>query len=322
MVIADSNKGSYFVLEINLDIYMGIESKILSQKIENGIDIVLAKMNANENVYKFVNRNKYIYFFGTSTRKRKGQLNKIIEEILIKPEIIEEYYTAALLKTEFKKNIELYKKDKNLKLTIEPTIFSNYNGNDIRFLDNPSMSNWYPWQRELHQEIYYKTGEIKPANSRRIIFLYDEKGNSGKSTWFKYEFWKNPTQIGVLCFGTASQLRSSLVNMGDAKKIYLVDIPRSKEKNASDSDLLNAIESLKNGLVQSSMYGGNNILIMEPPHIIVSSNYLFEDTGLSKDRWVIFQIENKKLINITEKVIRKIIKEKYKENKIKKLEID
>ena len=53
------------------------------------------------------------------------------------------------------------------------------------------------------------------------------------------------------------------------------------------------------------MYGNAANLLMEPPHIIVSSNFLFKMSSLSKDRWEILEIKNKKLENITKKVKNK-----------------
>ncbi len=74
--------------------------------------------------------------------------------------------------------------------------------------------------------------------------------------------------------------------MWTSKKIYFIDLPLNKEKYANDSDLLNAIEDLKNGFLTSPRYGKakDASILIKPPHIIMSNNYLFEHIGLSKDR--------------------------------------
>lgn len=301
-MISDTNKGSYFSLKLNLEPYFEVENQIINQKIENAVDIVLSTMSANENVYKFKSNDSLIYLFGTTNRKRKGQLDKLVDKNIIENQLILSYTTRSLLKTEFNQCIETLKKKTTLQLVDEPIVFSGYRGEDIKFLD--SKSNWYPWQLELYNELYYKTGEIRTADTRKITFLYDPVGNVGKSMWIKHLYIKNPDAIAKVSSGNASQLRSCLIGMGTSKKIYFIDLPRSKEKYSNDSDILNAIEDLKNGFISSPMYGRDSSMIMEPPHIIVSSNYLFEDTGLSKDRWIIYEIgKAKNLINITQKVL-------------------
>jgi hypothetical protein len=297
MVIADPNKGSYFYLEIGIDQYLvNKTNNVITQEIENSVDIILSLMTANENVYKFVGIDKIIYLFATNQRKRKGQLVKQVDKYLIEKGLITSYDVISFLKAEFKGYLIELKKKQSLKLVAEPTTFSGYNGRDLQFLDE-SKKNWYPWQKEIYDELFYSTGEIKPADPRKIIFIYDPKGASGKSVFIKYLYTKHSDGISKVSSGTASQLRSCLIAMGPTKKIYFIDIPRSKEKYSSDSDLLNAIEDLKNGFLSSPMYGRDATLLIEPPHIVIISNYLFEDSGLSKDRWVVKQIKKDKTLS-------------------------
>ena len=50
------------------------------------------------------------------------------------------------------------------------------------------------------------------------------------------------------------------------------------------------------------MYGSGRTLLMEPPHIIVSSNYNLDYNLLSEDRWEVYEISDKKLkkVNINQ----------------------
>ena len=128
---------------------------------------------------------------------------------------------------------------------------------------------------------------------RAIISRVDLKGNSGKSSFFKWIFLQNPNRVGRISYGSSSQLRSILTK-GSAKKIYIIDLPRSKERNDNEIDLLSAIEDLKTGFVINNMYGDGGALIMEPPHVIVSSNYILDRDALSQDRWVNCKIDNQK----------------------------
>ena len=43
------------------------------------------------------------------------------------------------------------------------------------------------------------------------------------------------------------------------------------------------------------MYGRNNELIMEPPHIVLSVKYPFQKGSITKDSWQIDEIKNNKL---------------------------
>lgn len=61
-----------------------------------------------------------------------------------------------------------------------------------------------------------------------------------------------------------------------------------------EEDLLSVIEDLKSGLVINVMYGSGKTLLMEPPHIIVSSNYKLNYENLSKDRWEVYEITTSK----------------------------
>ena len=126
---------------------------------------------------------------------------------------------------------------------------------------------------------------IREPDPRKIVFIYDEKGNSGKSSFYKYLYYYHAEDMRRITYGTASQLRTSLINIGP-KKIYLIDLTRSKEKQDEPLDLLSAIKDLKGGVVSSSMYmyGSGTTMLMDIPHIVVSSNYLFEFNSLSSDR--------------------------------------
>ena len=316
MVISDSNKGSYFLLTLELEGLYGVDENMVKQKIENSVDIILASMKVNDEFYKFVSRDKIIYLFATTTRKRNGQLNKLVEKNLVSKGLVETFDSIAFLKSEFYQCLEDFKTKKSLRLVAEPTNFSGYTGNDIKFFEG-DRSNWYPWQLQLDNLLFDPEGEIRPGDPRKIFFIVSRPGCEGKSSWCKFKFFKNPKDIGKLSFGSAAQLRSSLINMGP-KKIYFIDIPRSKEEKASNSDLLNIAEELKNGFLQSSFYGKNNVLIMSPPHIVIMSNYLFEDTGLSKDRWVVYEIVDKmkKMKDITKEVLNQQMKRKIRKKQI------
>lgn len=87
------------------------------------------------------------------------------------------------------------------------------------------------------------------------------------------------------------------------KKLYIIDLPRSKSRFDHQEDLLSVVEELKSGFVSNAMYGGGETLIMGPPHIVISSNHKFNSSLLSKDRWKIYKItQTNQLKDITTQV--------------------
>lgn len=226
-------------------------------------------------------------------------MNKLIEKNLLKKNLIESYRSESLLKSEYNSILEKLKQDKKLILVDEPINHEGYSAKDLEIFLN--LDNWHPWQKKLYDRIFFKTGGIREPDRREIIAIYDEDGNSGKSSFFKYLCYKYTADIGRLTYGSSSQLKSAVVAMGH-KKIYIIDLTRSKAKNDSETDLLSAIKDVKNGLVTTHMYGSGNTMLMDIPHVIVSSPYIFDQTLLSKDRWKILSIKSNDFIDITNKV--------------------
>ena len=312
MVISDKNKGSYFLLEVVITNFTRMNNNLL-RNFERELDIVLAAITATNNVYKFEShkQDRVLYLFSTAGRKRKGQLERLIEQSLNKKGLIEEYKVTGLLKSEFKVYLEQLKRKENLRLLSEPMNFDGYQGNDLKVFEDKEK--WFKWQQEVYDMLFFKTGNVKEPDPRTIITLYDPEGNTGKSSFFKYLYFTHPDKIARISYGSAQQLRSSLVNLS-AHKIYIVDLTRTKGKNDSEIDLISVLEDLKNGVVFNAMYGSGNNLLMEPPHIIVSANFVPKMNLLSKDRWKIYRIKNKKLTDIT---TSEIIKQNAQELKKK-----
>lgn len=164
-----------------------------------------------------------------------------------------------------------------------------YDGRELEFLRKPE--NRHPWQACILQFILDAAEiAIKNPDDRTIIWITDTQGNSGKSKLIKYLCY-NYDDIIKVPFGTATQLRASLISAG-AKKVYLVDMPRTMGDDDSIPSLIASIEDLKNGFLVSSMYGKTAKLMMEPPHIIIFSNALCPQQSLSTDRWHRYMLKN------------------------------
>lgn len=285
------NKSSYF--SIGLPITTNLQPDIYVEKLENKIDLIFHSMKVKSTWYKYMkpDYSEIIYFFKTEDRKRKGQLIKYCDQILDKNQ---QYKIQPHTKFSFDSSLARIENNPNFNLVHKPIIFSEYNASDIAIFENEK--NWYPWQKQIYSHVFGSNGNFKTAHPRHIISLVDRAGNSGKSSFFKWLFYHHPTAIGRIGYGSASQLRSSVVNIGK-KELYVVDLARSKSKTDRQEDLLSVLEDLKSGLVTNAMYGSGKTLIMEPPHIIVSSNYVLNYELLSKDRWEVYEITSKNTLN-------------------------
>lgn len=155
-----------------------------------------------------------------------------------------------------------------------------YQGEDLDMMENPLQ-----WQQSLLNLI------SEPADDRTIHWVYNDSGSVGKSKLTKYLSWKKLAL--TVPFGSASQIKTAICNTG-ARNCYLVDIPRSTGKDESMRDMFSALECIKNGHINSSMYGkGGQELFMKPPHVIVFSNMMPDFKLASKDRWKVYTLENK-----------------------------
>jgi hypothetical protein len=304
------NKNSYFILDVKIQDEDKSDIKY-KERLENKIDLVFSSLGTSYNqTYQFIKKDqkRIIYFFKTEKRKRRGQVVKFCDAHL--PENLV-YKTEAITKSYLDLSLIKLERDDNFKKVEEPSKFNDYSGGDLAIFENEK--NWFPWQRDIYKMIFHQDGSFREAHQRHIFSIIDIDGNSGKSSFFKYLLFKHPLGIGRLTYGTASQLRASSVNAGP-KKLYLIDLARSKSKNDSQECLLSAIEDIKNGLIVQNMFGSSNQLLMLPPHIIVSSNYGLKYNLLSADRWRIFKIDkNKKLGKLNQ-----AIEEQKRKDSIKK----
>lgn len=309
------NKNSYFFIKAVAN-KKHQSNDFFNEQVRNSLDIILGSMNATKENYIFKDKDSFLCFFKTVNRKRNGQLNKFAERHFSNLEL--EFSTQGLKKIDYDEGI-LKCKRKEFKILEEPeslVSYLNYNGNDLKIFKE--KADWHPWQREIYNQLFDDKDYIREADDRAIVSIVDMKGNSGKSSFFKWIFLKYPKQIGRISYGSACQLRSILTK-NNAKKIYIIDLPRSKGKNDNELDLLSTIEDLKTGFVINNMYGDGATLIMEPPHVIVSSNYILDREALSQDRWVNYKITKEKgLKRLSEREINSIESQSSKLLNVKK----
>lgn len=161
-----------------------------------------------------------------------------------------------------------------------------YKGRDLSVFDEKGF---YPWQASLYEAIFEDgTYNIKGTSGREVIWIEDLCGNTGKSLFTKFLCFNN-SNITKLAFGSGSQMRAAIVEEGP-QECYIIDIPRRLCNDDFENNIYSVIEDLKNGFIKSSMYGKPKTLFMEPPVVIIFSNFICPTEKLSIDRWKIYSI--------------------------------
>jgi hypothetical protein len=282
----DENKKTFFSITLDTS---KINNEFGIERTTNEMDLVLGVLNIKNNlsIFKAINKNEMIFFFETDERKRRGLIIKQCEKC-ISDDIT--FSAKALTKQIFSLEVERYTQSKNFSQENNFDGFNDYEGNDLKIFED--QKNWYPWQVSLHDKLFEPDGSIRKADPRKIYSITDPVGNSGKSSWSKNLIYKNFSEVGMIPSGSAAQLRSNIIKLG-MKKVYVIDLARSRAKDDSIEDILQICETLKNGLVQQSLFGGSGMILMEPPHVIITSNFVLDYELLTKDRWEIYKVNKK-----------------------------
>lgn len=148
-----------------------------------------------------------------------------------------------------------------------------------------------PWMTQLIDDIEKHGVIMDDKYFREIVHVYDIEGGHMKSSFTRYLLNKYKERVSYINpFGTANQI-SSCFAKGGAKDLYLLDLPRAFKTETgyhnNYPEICNVIEKLKDGVVSSSMYGDGQTLLMDPPFIIMFSNWKLERRKgeyFSKDR--------------------------------------
>ena len=309
------NKNSFF--KITFRVREGFSSKdyeTIYMDTEDKMEPVLTKVGAGIETFVIYNKKdlrEVTYIFKTSRRQRIALLRNTIKKH-IKPysdDVFESLNTEeerwgyvhshrkipqvaevrALTKINFNDEIKKFKNNTNLYRLKGENKQSTYNGKDIQRFGN--RDNWFTWQKKFYDMVYTEHGSYREADEREIIFIEDLKGKAGKSKFWKYLYSRDPHNIGLLNEATASQLKSNIVKLGE-RRLFIIDLPRTKGEIGYDG-LAAALELLKNGMINNSMYGEANVLITRPPFIVVTGNKMPE-AGWSIDRWKVYSLNDVK----------------------------
>ena len=138
------------------------------------------------------------------------------------------------------------------------------------------LESFYPWQRYIYTAISQK------PDKRKIYWIWEETGNTGKSSFVKYLCYKNKA---VLISGKANDMKYQIACMKIKPKIIIIDCPRSNLEYISYT----GIEEIKNGCFSSPKYE-SNMCIMPIPHLLIFANEKPDKWKMSLDRWDILEI--------------------------------
>lgn len=141
----------------------------------------------------------------------------------------------------------------------------------------------YPKDKPLRQwqAEFIHTVVEEPVDDRAVWWLYDERGNTGK-TWLSKYLVAN---YGAARFENAGSKDIAFAYKGEPVVIF--DFSRTT------MDHLNyqIIESLKNGILFSAKYA-STAKYFDPPHVICLANWKPNFGALSADRWRIHCLDD------------------------------
>lgn len=164
-------------------------------------------------------------------------------------------------------------------------------------LQNKSIARCLNYVRELywnkpkpklfnHKELrnYQKIwiDKLLNQNDRQILWIWDEFGNSGKSTVCN---WLLDNKS---CYFVDGGKYADILYGYDNEDIIIFDLPKSSE----DFCPYKAMEIFKNGRGFSSKYT-SGMKVFGPKKVIVMSNYEPDTETLIKDRWEIIKVISK-----------------------------
>lgn len=149
-----------------------------------------------------------------------------------------------------------------------------------------------PWQAEI---LAYLSG---PACPRKVVWVYDGPGNSGKTYLGKYVLRTDTGYRYVDRIDGSrnfSNLIQEFIEGGWEKKGLFINLTRDSEA----LKIYGAIETVKDGFATNTKYFCKAIDITRPKgdfqqeqhvHMIVFANFMPDTSKLSKDRWMIKEI--------------------------------
>ena len=144
---------------------------------------------------------------------------------------------------------------------------------------------FWPWQSKAVQL-------IDNVDDRTIYWIYEGRGNTGKSSLCKYLCVH---RRALLVSGKGNDIKYGIIKYFEQYHRYpslvIVDIPRQLQQFVSYS----AIEEIKNGCFFCGKYE-SSMAVFDSPRLICFSNARPQVELMSRDRWQIYRIVDKELV--------------------------
>lgn len=122
-------------------------------------------------------------------------------------------------------------------------------------------------------------------SKRKVIWVYDPVGGSGKSAFKKYCQYHH----GWVGFSYASAKDILyIVNKFQNKRVYFFNLSKTRSAEISESELYAALESIKDGDFLSTKYEPETVM-MNPCHVVVFANHLPRMSALTRGRFEIIK---------------------------------
>lgn len=146
--------------------------------------------------------------------------------------------------------------------------------------EETTVSKWdnftlYSWQTEA-------TEMLLDQGPRTIHWIYDPEGNKGKTELCNY--LSQYYSAIVLSDGKSQDIAHCYGN----EKLVLFDYTRDNEECIN----YNVLEGFKNGRLWSPKYD-SSVKVFLPPKVMCFANFLPRLSGLSMDRWNIYDLDDK-----------------------------
>jgi len=138
----------------------------------------------------------------------------------------------------------------------------------------PMEGDYRPYQQQLADELN------SPPDSRKIHFIVDPVGNTGKSWFIKKFLLEHPNEVQILSIGKRDDLAHTI---DPSKKFFLFDLPRS----GSEFMQYTILEQLKDRFIFSPKYQSRTKILEHLPHVVVFMNERPDMNKLSMDRYKI-----------------------------------
>lgn len=125
------------------------------------------------------------------------------------------------------------------------------------------------------------------AGDRKIMIIYDPRGNHGKTVLAKYCV---ATHQATYCPPMQEAMDFMAFAMAKPDKAYIFDMPRT-ESVKQRKGMWSAIEQIKNGYLYDKRYQFRDMWI-DPPRVLVFCNQLPNKNDLTWDRWELYTIRD------------------------------